>query len=107
VHGKETRVWDDQEYHGQSAVIHKRAQRAKDFANKKYRLNGRIDEVEKGKDRNKSRVRAKVGHAFGVITNIFGIRKVRYWGLAKNLHRLEVTAALTNLDMVRKQLFRT
>jgi transposase, IS5 family len=107
LHGKETRVWGDQGYHGQSAVIHKRAPRAKDFTNKKYRFNGRIDEVEKAKNRNKSRVRAKVEHVFGVIKNIFGFRKVRYRGLAKNLHRLEVTAALTNLYMVRRQLLET
>jgi transposase, IS5 family len=107
LHGKETRVWGDQGYHGQSAVIHKRAPRAKDFTNKKYCFNGRIDEVEKAKNRNKSRVRAKVEHVFGVIKNIFGFRKVRYRGLAKNLHRLEVTAALTNLYMVRRQLLET
>ena len=41
---------------------------------------------------------------FGVIKNVFGFRKVRYRGLAKNLHRLEVTAALTNLYMVRRRL---
>jgi IS5 family transposase len=39
--------------------------------------------------------------------SIFGFRKVRYRGLAKNLHRLEVTAALTNLYMVRHRLLRT
>jgi len=32
----------------------------------------------------------------GYIKNIFGFRKTRYCGLAKNLHRLDVTAALTN-----------
>jgi transposase, IS5 family len=44
---------------------------------------------------------------FGVIKNIFGFRKTRYRGLANNLHRLQVTAALTNLYMVRRQLLRT
>lgn len=43
---------------------------------------------------------------FGVIKNIFGFRKVRYRGLAKNLHRLEVTAALANLYIVRQRLLR-
>jgi rubrerythrin len=62
--------------------------------------------VEQAKNRTKSRVRAKVEHVFGVIKNIFGFRKVRYRGLAKNLHRLEVTAALTNLYLVRRQLLR-
>ncbi|MFZ0550489.1 MAG: IS5 family transposase [Steroidobacteraceae bacterium] len=107
LHGKETRVWGDQGYQGQAGVIHARAPQAKDFTNRRYRYNGRIDELEKAKNRNKSRVRAKVEHVFGVIKNIFGFRKTRYRGLAKNLHRLEVTAALTNLYMVRRQLLRT
>jgi IS5 family transposase len=51
-------------------------------------------------------VRAKVEHPIGVIKRIFGFTKVRYRGLAKNLHRLEVTAALTNLYMVRRRLLR-
>ncbi len=107
LHGKETRVWGDRGYQGQSAVIHKRSPQAKDFTNKRYRFKGWIDEIEKAKNRNKSRVRAKVEHVFGVIKNIFGFRKVRYRGLAKNLHRLEVTAALANLYMVRRQLLKT
>jgi IS5 family transposase len=104
LHGKETRVWGDQGYHGQTDLIHGRAPQAKDFTNKRYRFNGRINEVEKAKNRNKSRVRAKVEHVFGVMKNIFGFRKTRYRGLAKNLHRLEVTAALTNLYIVRRRL---
>jgi IS5 family transposase len=51
-------------------------------------------------------VRAKVEHVFGVSTNIFGFRKVRYRGLTKNLHRLEVTAALASLYIVRRRLLR-
>ncbi len=101
---RETRVWGDQGYQGHAHLIHRHAPRAKDFTNKRYRFNGRVNEIEKAKNRNKSRVRAKVEHVFGVIKNIFGFRKVRYRGLAKNLHRLEVTAALTNLYMVRRRL---
>ncbi len=90
----------------QSDVIHEHAPNAKDFTNKQYRFNGRINEVEKAKSRSKSRVRAKVEHVFVVIKNIFGFRKTRYHGLAKNLHRLEVTAALTNIYMVRRELLK-
>jgi transposase, IS5 family len=104
LHGAETRVWGDQGYQGHARLIHQHAPRAKDFTNKRYRFRGKVNEVEKAKNRNKSRVRAKVEHVFGVIKNIFGFRKVRYRGLAKNLHRLEVTAALTNLYMVRRRL---
>jgi IS5 family transposase len=42
----------------------------------------------------------------GVIKRVFGFQKVRYRGLAKNLHRLEVTAALANLYTVRRWLLR-
>ena len=88
------------------AAIRARAPRAQDFTNRRYRHHGNINEIEKAKNRNKSRVRAKVEHVFGVIKNIFGFRKVRYRGLAKNQHRLAVTAALANLYIVRRRLLK-
>ncbi len=106
LHGKETRVWGDQGYQGQTDVIRERAPRAKDFTNRRFRHAGRIDEIEKARNRTKSRVRAKVEHAIGVIKRVFGFQKVRYRGLAKNLNRLEITAALANLFMVRRRLLR-
>jgi IS5 family transposase len=104
LHGKETRVWGDQAYRGQSDVIRKRSPRALDFTNQRYRHNGKIDEVQRLKNRSKSRVRSKVEHAFWIIKGLFGFSKVRYRGLAKNLHRLQVTCALANLFMVRRRL---
>ena len=83
LHGKETRVWGDQGYHGRTHLIHKHAPHARDFTNRRYRFNGQINAVDKAKNRNKSRVRAKVEHVFGVIKNIFGFRQTRYRGLAK------------------------
>jgi IS5 family transposase len=107
LHGKETCVWGDQAYQGQTEAIRLAAPRARDCTNRRYRFGERIDETIKAKNRNKSRVRAKVEHVFGVIKRVFGFQKVRYRGLAKNLHRLEATAALANLFMVRRQLLRT
>jgi transposase, IS5 family len=63
-----------------------------------------ISHIQSCKPRNKSRVRAKVEHSIGVIKRVFGFQKVRYRSLAKNLHRVEATAALANLFMVRRQL---
>ena len=63
-----------------------------------------VDEVERGKNRTKSAVRAKVEHPIGVIKRVFGFGKVRYRGLAKNTHRLWVTCALVSLFMVRRRL---
>ena len=104
LHGRETRVWGDQAYRGQKKAMSAVAPRARDFTNQRYRWGERIDERIKATNRTKSRVRAKVEHVFGVMKNIFGFRKVRYRGLAKNLHRLEVTAALANLYLVRRRL---
>lgn len=104
LHGKETCVWGDQAYQGQTDAIRTAAPRARDFTNRRYRFGQRIDATIKAKNRNKSTVRSKVEHTIGVIKRIFGFQKVRYRGLAKNLHRLEVTGALANLFMMRRRL---
>ena len=102
LHGKETRVWGDQAYRGQRAVI--RQPKAQDFTNRRYRYRGVVDEIERAKNRTKSKVRARVEHAIGVIKRVFGFAKVRYRGLNKNTHRLLVTCALANLFMARRHL---
>jgi IS5 family transposase len=43
-----------------------------------------VDEVERGKNRTKSKVRARVEHSIGIIKRVFGFAKVRYRGLSKN-----------------------
>jgi len=47
----------------------------------------------------KASVRAKVAHAFHIIKNTFGFKKVCYRGIAKNLNRLYMLAASANLLM--------
>ena len=89
-----------------SATRSERAPNAQDFTNRRYRHNGIVDEAERAKNRTKSKVRAKVEHAFGVIKRLFGFVKVRYRGLEKNAHRLFVTCALANLFMARRHLLR-
>ena len=114
LHGQETRVWGDQAYRGQRAVIREHAPKARDFTNRRYRHRGVVDEVERAKNRTKSKVtgpepvlaKAGVEHAIGVIKRVFGFAKVRYRGLKKNTHRLLVTCALANLFMVRRHLLR-
>jgi transposase, IS5 family len=104
LHGEETRVWGDQAYKGQTAVIREHAPNARDFTNRRCKFRGVVDEAEKARNRTKSKVRAKVEHCFGVMKLIFGFTKVRYRGLEKNAHRLFVTCALVNLFIVRKRL---
>ena len=80
--------------------------KALDFTNRRYRFKKRIDEVQRAKNRTKSKVRAKVEHVFGVIKGVFGFVKARYRGLDKNANRLFATCALANLFMVRLHLMR-
>src|SRR6516225_4114357 len=65
LHGKETRLWGDQAYRGQRAVIRQHAPKAQDFTNRRYRHRGVVDEVERAKNRTKSKVRARVEHSIG------------------------------------------
>src|ERR1700739_4250126 len=59
LHGQETRVWGDQAYRGQRAVIREHAPKARDFTNRRYRHRGVVDEVERARNRTKSKVRAR------------------------------------------------
>lgn len=106
LHGEETKVWGDSAYQGQGQVIADCAPNAQDMTNRRYRRKGEVDEVERAKNKTKSRVRAKVEHPFLVIKRIFGFAKTRYRGLEKNAHRLFVTCALTNLYLTRRRLLR-
>ena len=107
LHGEETRVWGDQAYRGQRAVIQEYAPHAQDCTHRRYRYKDRIDEVERAKNRNKSKMRSKVEHVFAVMKLKFGWVKVRYRGLAKNANRLFATCALVNLFIARKKLMAT
>ena len=86
-------MWGDQAYRGQTEVIKAHAPNALDFTNKRYRHRGIVDEIERARNRTKSKVRSKVEHAFHVIKRLFGFVMVRYRGLDKNAHRLFVTCA--------------
>ena len=104
LHGQETRVWGDAAYSGQRAVIRQYAPTAKSFVQAKAHRHRPLSEAERTKNRTKSKVRAKVEHAFLIIKRIFGWAKVRYRGLAKNAHWLQISCGLANLYMVRRRL---
>ena len=104
LHGEETKVWGDQANRGQTEAIQAVAPVAQDMTHQQYRFKKRVDEVERAKNRNKSRVRSKVEHVFAVLKLQFGFVKVRYRGLKKNANRLFATCALVNLFLVRRKL---
>ena len=73
----------------------------------KYRTNRRPSQIRKEsvrsqaqikrREHEKSSVRAKVEHAFGVVKGQFGFRKTRYRGLRKQTAKLNILFALANL----------
>lgn len=104
LHGQERRVWGDTAYIGQRQVIRQVAPNAQDFTQIKATRHRKLTRAERLVNRTKSKVRAKVEHAFGVIKQIFGFRKVRYRGIYKNANRLMTACALANVYMFRRLL---
>jgi IS5 family transposase len=62
------------------------------------RLQDRIEQI-------KASIRAKVEHPFKIVKNIFGMKKVRYRGLAKNTAQLYTLFGLANLLIAKRRLF--
>ena len=104
LHGNEQRVYGDSAYASQKELIAAKAPQAKDFTNQRVRRNGEVDEAERSKNRNKSKVRARVEHVFAVVKRLWGFSKVRYRGLAKNATRAFTALALANLYLCRTRL---
>ncbi len=77
---------------------------ARDFTNQRTRKAGVVDEIERGKNRNKSRIRARVEHVFAVVKRLWGFAKVRYRGLEKNATRSFVALGLANIYLARTRL---
>lgn len=104
LHGDETRIWGDKAYDGHSERIAAAAPAAQDHIHDKGHRHRPLTAAQEGANHTKSRVRAKGEHPIGTIKRVFGFRKVRYRGIAKNANRLFVASALANLFMVRRRL---
>ncbi len=104
LHGEERKVWGDGGYQGQTEAIREVAPEAQDMTCKRTKFKGGVDDLQKKKNRSKSKVRAKVEHVFRIVKRIFGFDKVRYRGIAKNHARLCANFALANLYLHRRRL---
>ena len=106
LHGRERRVYGDSAYRGQREKMRAKAKHARDFTNRRAYRGRPLSDADRETNSRKSAVRSYVEHAFGIIKGRFGFRKVRYRGIAKNLNRLNVLAALANLVICKKKLLR-
>ena len=111
LHGEETQVHADAGYTG----VEKRAEivaleRKIDWqiACKrgliKALAEGAEKEARKAVEQAKASVRAFVEHPFHIVKNLFGHRKVRYRGLAKNGHQLYTLFGLANVVIGARQV---
>jgi IS5 family transposase len=103
---EEKRVYGDCAYASQKQLMHSKAPKAKDFTNERVRRrkDEPADEVKRAKNRNKSKIRARVEHVFAVVKRLWGFAKVRYSGLAKNACRAFTVLALANIYLARHRL---
>ena len=106
LHGEERGVWGDSAYRGQGKVIREVAPRSREFTQEKGSCRRPLSEAQRALNRTRSKVRAKVEHPFQIMKRVFGFTRVRYRGLVKNTHRVQVTCALVNLFLVRKRLLK-
>lgn len=106
LHGRERRVYGDSAYASQKELMQGKAPRAKDFTNERVRQrkDGEVDEAKRTKNRNKSKIRARVKHVLAVVKRLWGFAKVRYRGLAKNACRAFTALALANIYLARHRL---
>ena len=93
-------------YASQKELIQGKAPKAKNFTNERIRRAGQVDETKRAKNRNKSKIRARVEYVFAVVKHLWGFTKVRYRGPAKNADRAltALALALANIYLVRHRL---
>jgi transposase, IS5 family len=111
LHGEEAAVYVDAGYTGvekRPEVIAEHPEVQWVVAAKRGKVTtlpeGPIKEATQKLERIKAQVRAKVEHPFHILKDLFGFRKVRYRGLAKNTAQLFTLFGLVNLVIAKPKL---
>ena len=104
LHGEERVVYGDKAYASASRKAAFEEGGGTWRVNRKAKRGCKLNAADKSFNRKNNRTRAKGEHAFGVVKNLWGHRKVRYKGLDKNAHQMFTLFALSNFFMTRKQL---
>lgn len=110
LHGEEKLAFGDagyqgiekrEEHQGSRVRWHVALRPGKRRALPKTKLGRLAEQIEQAK----ASIRAKVEHPFHMVKNLFGLRKVRYRGLAKNTAQLFTLFGLANLLIAKRRLF--
>jgi IS5 family transposase len=109
LHGQKTDVFADAGYQGadkrDDATDARWHVAMKPSVRRHWKKQPRIGKLLDYVERVKAAVRAKVEHPFHIIKNRFGLKKVRYRGLAKNTAQLFTLFGLANLLIAKRRLF--
>ncbi|MFC6840385.1 IS5 family transposase [Xanthomonas theicola] len=99
LHGQERRVYGDSAYASQKASIREPAPQAGDLTNQRMGKGADVEEGERSRNRNQSRIRARVEHVLAVVKRLWGFAKVRYRGLDEHANRSVVPLGPANLSL--------
>ena len=104
LHGQETHVYGDKAYASEERKEKAESQGITWRVNRKAKRGRKLNCADRAFNRKSNRTRARVEHAFGVVKHLWGYRKIRYKGLAKNAAQVFTLFALANVYMARKEL---
>ena len=104
LHGEESIVYGDKAYANKEKKAAFESNGGQWRINRKANRGRKLNCADRSFNRKSNKVRAKVEHAFGVVKNLWGYRKVRYHGLEKNAAQVFTLFALANLYMARREL---
>jgi len=107
LHGEEEAIYGDKAYASEARKQAAESQGVDWRVNRKARRGRKLNCADRSFNKKSNRTRARVEHAFGVIKHLWGYRKVRYRGLAKNAAQVFTLFALANMYMARRELMTT
>ena len=107
LHGEEQAIYGDKAYASEERQQAAESQGIDWRVNRKARRGRKLNCADRSFNRKSNRTRARVEHVFGIIKHLWGYRKVRYRGLAKNAAQVFTLFALANMYMARRELMTT
>lgn len=104
LHGEEAEVFGDKAYADESKRYDFENRGVKWCVSRKAARGQALSKRDQKHNRHMSKTRAKCEHPFHVVKCLWGHRKVRYRGIAKNAGQLFTLFTLANLYLVRNEL---
>ena len=107
LHGDEAVIYGDKAYVDVQRQENAQAEGVEWRVLRKAKRGRKLTCADHSFNRKSNRTRARVEHPFGIIKHLWGYRKVRYRGLAKNAAQVFTLFALANVYLARRELMAT